>query len=705
MPSVSGGNFHGTAVLAESIASLMVQSRETPPTIVPGTPKPRLLPAVAAHFTNRVRELGALTRAWEERADSPAPKVIALTGIGGIGKTSTVLRWLADLVGQFPDGQLFVYLRGGSAASATTPDEALAALLGHLGVHPEHVPPTLERKAELFRTLTAERRILLLLDDALNYAQLHHLLPASPHSLTVVTARRLLPELVRERGAAHVPLAPLDEAASLALLARLAGPERVTGQREDAEVVAASCGGSPLALCTVGSRLAVRSHLTLAAVAAEFAAADATADAEQQGAEDPVRQNLDAAYRELSPDAQRLHRLLALHPGPDCSVPVAAAALGEHPDAAGLLAELAELHLVEETALGRYRQHDQVRAHAARLAAAEEGPARSGAAVRRMISRYLRLAAAADLVVMPLRWRLGPVYRSLAAEPLVQAAASAEQALAFLERERPNLAAAVRAAEEYGFSELVWQLCEALWSLYFMRGHHQEWAETHRLGARAALECGEVSAEARMRNQRGFALVGLGLFGEAEQEYRAAARLDAEAGHVLGRASAIESLGLMMLRQQQYDEAAEAFREAAEVLTGSGDPRALALLAHHLGRAMAGQGHYPAALAQLSAARTALAALPDPYNEARALTSIAEAHLAAGRPAEAREPLTAALAIMTERGAKTQEAYVAELLAAVARAEGDRTAEADRLRRALAVYAETGAPAAVLITERLAELG
>ncbi len=685
MPSVSGGNFHSTAVLADSVASLVVHHHPTQPTVVPGTPRPRLLPAVAAHFTNRVRELAALTGAWQEGTDTPAPKVVALTGIGGIGKTSTALRWLAGLVEHFPDGQLFVYLRGGSAETATTPDEALTTLLGHLGIHPSYVPATLDGKAELFRSVTADRRMLLLLDDALNYAQLRHLLPASPHSLTVVTGRRALPELVREHGAALVPLAPLDEAASLALLTRLAGADRVAGQGEHAAAITVGCGGYPLALVTAGARLAVRPHLTLAQPSSD---------------DDPVAQHLDATYRELSPDAQRLYRLLALSPGPDCSLPVAAAALDDHPDTATLLRELADVHLIEETGLDRYRQHGLVRAHAARLAVTAAD--RTGPAVRRMISRLLRLAAAADLVVMPGRWRLGPAYRALAGRP--PAHASAQQALAFLEQERPNLAAAVFAAEARGFPDLAWQLCESLWSLYFMRGHHQEWAETHRVGALAAHECQELSAEARMRNQRGFALIGLGLTEEAAEEYRAAARLEGEAGHTTGRASAIESLGLLMLGERRYDEAAEAFRTAAGVLTESGDPRARALLAHHLGRAMAGQGHYPQALAQLAEARAALAALPDRYNEARALTSIAEAHLAADRPAEARPPLTAALAVMAEHGARLQEAYIAELLAAAARAEGDRAGGADWLRRALACYAETGAPAAVLITARLAEL-
>ncbi|MEV0261817.1 tetratricopeptide repeat protein [Streptomyces sp. NPDC050617] len=722
---------------ADDLAAWLRTARRLEPAALPAVARPRLLPPGTAVFTNRDHVLADITALLDSPAGSggTGPRVVALVGPGGIGKTATAIHCARALEERFPDGQLHTDLGGDSERTAVAPSTALVRFLSGLGVPPDRIPADEQGQADLYRDRTAGRRMVVVLDNAQSVAQLRPLLTAAPGSLVLITSRHRLPELVRDYGARVIRLDPLTAADSVRLLTRIAGAEGVAAHRPHAEAVAARCGGLPLALCESGARVAVREHLDWAALEREFARRDEVrrAAARRAGAgdltdmgdsadradDDPAYRATDLSYRDLAAPAARLYRLLGVCPWPSIPVAAAAAAVGAGEDEARrLLEDLAGVHLLEEVGPERYRFHDVVRRHAERRAHEEDGRRGTADAVRRMALWYLRFAAAADARVIPGRWHLGPAYGQLGAGGSTEFE-SARTALTALRREHDNLAEAVRAAEEYGFDELVWQLCEATWSLHLRLGLHEQWVATHLMGVRAAARCaeefGDRRAEGRMRAQLAFAYMGRGQLADAARELAEAAAADERAGHRRGQATAVESLGLVRLRQWRYEEAEQCFRRAQDSLRGiapgeDGEadvPRALALLEHHIGRALRGQGRHADAVLQLRYALTQFHDLPerDRYNEARVRMSLGETLLAAGEPAAARTPLDEALAVLEPEGAVLQQADAAELRAACAKALADAEDEARQLRLARGLYETSGDDAAVArVDTRLGEL-
>ncbi|TGB18445.1 tetratricopeptide repeat protein [Streptomyces palmae] len=701
---------------------------------------PRLLPAAPAHFTDRHDQLGRITA----QLDAAGPRIAVISGTGGIGKTAAALHWAHTVRPRFPDGQLYVDLRGDSAASALAPSDVLVRFLHRLGVRPRDVPADLEAQAELFRDRTAELRVLVLLDNAHSTAQLTPLLTASPAGFTLVTSRRPLPELVGRYGAGTIRLGPLTPEDSERLMVRIVGEESFARQRRHAESVVRRCAGVPLALCTTGARAGVAEDPDWDRLDREFADWERARHQEDRMGNDPADRTsprpaapdrsgsapaepaagtagegagpdpagraeaaADLAYRGLSPRAARVHRLLGLCPWPSVPLGAVAALAGEEPSAVRpLLRELTAVRLLEDTGEERYHRHDLIRGHAARQAAQEPGGA---AAVRRAVLWYLRLAAEHDARVIPGRWHLGPVYEQITGSAPTDPA----QALEVLRQERQNLAEAVRAAEDRGFDDLVWQLCEAMWGFHLRLGFPELWAATHRRGVAAAQRCGDRRAEGRMRTQLAFALMSLGRHQDAERELRAAAAADRAAGHLRGEATAVESLGLLRLRLWRWDEAAELFGTARDLLERIGPgqegardvPRATALLEHHIGRALRGGSRYEEAYERLRRARVAFAGLPerDRYNEARVLMSLAETQLADQRPADAGGTLEEALTMLAAEGAALQRADAAELGARCARETGDLAGARRLLDLARSLHLDLGDAGAVARVDSLRE--
>ncbi|MFB1045951.1 tetratricopeptide repeat protein [Streptomyces chrestomyceticus] len=752
---INGGTVYGAVVQARTIGTVTVQ--EATPAIVPGAPVPRTLPPVTRHFVDRDAVLAEVTRLLDEASprgvadgtgDAGAPLVVVLWGPGGVGKTATALRLAAALRGRFGQGELYADLRGASATTAATPSDVLSRFLRDLGVHRDWIPAEPDAQESTFRSVTADRRVLTVLDDAHSVAQVRPLLAASPGSLTIVTSRADLGRLVIEYGAHPIRLGPLRTPDAVGLLARLGG----TGP--GVEAVARRCGGMPLALCAIGARAASGQQPDWELLEREMStngedeAAPAPHGADTEGdatpaaspdcapsaaaaptaavtppattAEEPMRGAMDASYGHLSEAAARLFRLASLRPWRHLTPGAAAAAAGIPDDTAGsLLAELADARLLEDTTdrersaetgpesradasgQARHRFHDLWREYAQQRALAQDGIAGAAAAVRRTLLWYVRAAAAADACVLPGRWHLGPAYTRLAGRP--PAYENGSSALAWLRDERENLAEAVRAAADHGLDDLTWQLCEAMWGLHLRLGFHQQWVSTHRLGVEAAVRCVEEcpEAEGRMRAQLGFAHLGLAEYGQARAQFAGAAAADRRAGHVRGEATAVESLGLLQLKQERWSDAAECFRTARRLAQQVGDPRALALLEHHLGRALQGMGRHEEAVVQLRHAQELIRALPDPYNEARVLMSLGRTLLDAGRAEEADEPLERAASVMAAEDAVIQQADLAELRADRAALAGDTAGEIRYLRAALGFHERTGSPRTGVVRARL----
>ncbi|MEU9349005.1 NB-ARC domain-containing protein [Streptomyces sp. NPDC048278] len=678
--------------------------------------RPRMLPPTTAMFTDRADVLTWLTALMDDDRATGAPAVAVVTGQGGIGKTAVVIQCALALEERFPDGVLFADLQGASASTALAPSDVLARFLERLGVPPAMVPGDEARQRDLYRDCTADRRMIVVLDNAHSAAQAAPLLPASSHALVLVTSRHRLEGLVGDHGARPYLLGPLSTEDSVTLIRRVVGNDRAPAPDAVVRAVADGTGGVPLAVCTTGASLAVREHLTWERVARQLA--DRIRGHDQEGSTvvsesgpdvpaDPVRLAQDTAYRELTPDCAALYRAIAVWAWPTVTVLCAAHTAEIGMDEARVrLEQLARVHLLEEVGEERYRFHDLTRAHAHERAVAEDGHGRMAAAIRRVAIAHLRFAAGADFRVMPLRWRLGPAYQHLAL-PERRARDDGKHALAELLRERENLAAVIRAAAHHGFDDLVWQLCEAMWGLHLRLGFHTQWIDTHLLGIeaarRSAEEFGDRRAAGRMWTQLAFAYMGAGQAREAADALDHARSAERACGHHRGEASAVEARGLLHLKQWEFEAAQRCFEEARAILRrigpgedGFGDvPRATALLDHHIGRVLTRRRDLGTAVIQLNDALAQFRRLPgddggDLYNAGRVYMSLGDAHLAGGDAELARVCLDEAVTAMTEAGAGLQLAEALEARADCHRLAGRPAQEREDLHAAAACYEQNG---------------
>ena len=717
LPGVSAGSAGSAANVARGYLELLADPRASgggrgrgatplPPGSSTGPRIPNLAPPVSAHFVNR-EELLARLQAWIARLDGRT-RIVNLWGEGGIGKSALAAKLWESVRPSFPFGLLYVDLRGTTGEGAVDPASALTRFLRALGVAASDIPGDDEAQLDLYRMLTADLGLVVLLDDAASVAQIRPLISASPNSLTIVTSRDPLRGLVEQYGAAIERIPPLDSANSLKLLRAVAGLDDDSAEADgvapaDLDERASRCAGLPIALCVEGARYAVGEG------ADEPARREASeAPASRGPASQSQGLDLLAAYQDLPSQTARLHRLLCAEPWPFITAGPASAVAGvDEVTAAQMLGRLYDANLLEpapgnSAASPRYRIHDLVREQAGRRTLTEDGPTEIVAAARAGVSWYLAFAVLADWQVID-RWRLGPLYAPLRERT---AYAGDTDALDALESQLDNLVEAVRVADRHMFYDLVTQLCESLWSVFFRRGHHQEWIAVHRLGVAAAVATGDPRMESRMRVQLAFGLMGQDRLAEADEQFGLGLEAARIAGHDQSIATALESLGLLCLSRGQFERAAELLGEARVVAERAGNPRALALLEHHLGRALSGLGRFDEATEQFNRAFAAFQALEtrDEYNEGRILMSRAENALRQGRPEQAREVLGEAASIMVERGSLVQQAQVAVLRAWCARESGDLAAERGFLVEAQSLHAQAGSRATPRVTQRIAFL-
>jgi DNA-binding SARP family transcriptional activator len=422
-----------------------------------GTSPPSMLPAGVAGFAGRARELRALSA-----MTSPGHGPVLITAIGGtagVGKTALAVHWARQHARRFPGGQLYVNLRGFGPADPLPPAEALRGFLDALGVPPAQIPATLERRQALYRSLAAGRKILILLDNARDPAQVRPLLPATPTALVLVTSRDQLTGLIPGDGAGPLTLDVLTEADARELLAQRLESARLAVEPTAATELITLCARLPLALAITAARAAARPQFRLAALAAELRDARGRLDALDMGAGSDTadaRAVFSWSYRHLSSAAARMFRLLGIHPGPDITAPAAASLAGLGlPEARRLLRELARGHLIAESRPGRFAFHDLLRAYAAEQARAIESGEDLRAATGRALDHYLFTAYTAALLLNRAQQpaELATPRPGVAPEQL----ASHQQALAWFEAEHRVLSAAAVLAAEAGFDSHAWQ--------------------------------------------------------------------------------------------------------------------------------------------------------------------------------------------------------------------------------------------------------
>ncbi|SHF03693.1 tetratricopeptide repeat protein [Streptoalloteichus hindustanus] len=668
-----------------------------PGTTPPTPPVPRQLPAPPLTFTNRDEELDQLDE-WFHHSPT-GPLLVVITGIGGIGKTALALRWLSLHRNGLRDGQLFVDLNGFAPVGvAAKPSDVLGGFLRALGVFPENLPATLADRASLYRSLTADSSLAIFLDNARTAAQVRPLLPASPHSIALVTSRWRLGGLALD-GARFLDVVPLEDDASVDLLSKAVGA-RVNQEPDPAQELARLCAGLPIALSLLSARLSDRPGWPLSRVVRELH--DERRRLSSLASEDDLslKAVFDLSYRTLPPELARAARLLALHPGPAFGLEAATALLGtDRDDALHQVTELVRVNLLHEDVPERFRFHDLVRIDAAERAEAEDPVEERDEAHRRVLNWYLERTIAADLVVRPTRVRVGPGYQNARdAEPGFN---SRNEALAWLGLERSALFAAVRLATSKGWGSLVWQFCEALWSVFLQYRPYSDWIASHRSAIDAARRERDPLAEARMRCQLAAAYLDLERFGDAEGEGRVALRLAREIGHPPTESTALEQLGVAAWGRGDLPLALDHLRRSVVISEARNQTRAVAMRRRQIGQVLVALDRCEEAVQELTTARDMLVGVGDQLGEARVLTSLGAAHFRAGDTDRATALLERAVAILTEHGTPFFEAEARVELGEVAAATGDLTTAHEHWTTAERYYRRWGNPLAERLRHRM----
>jgi tetratricopeptide (TPR) repeat protein len=617
-----------------------------------------------------------------------------------VGKTELALAWAQQARDRFADGQLYADLGGFGEARPVDPSEVLGMFLRSLGVSPRRIPIVLAEQVALYRSVTVDRSLLVLLDNAYSVAQVRVLLPSSSASMTVVTSRGRLAGLVAD-GARLVDVGTLSVDDSVVLLGRAVGQGRISRARGQAEQLAGLCGGLPLALCVAAARLAARPLLSVERFTSELAD-EADRLGVLSGPESPsVRAAFDVSYRSLDADAAALYRRLAWHPGPDFG-PGPVAALTR---TAGVITRLLDASLLQEIREDRFRFHDLVRLHARQKA--ETGDTREGMrrAIRAMLEWYLAAARRADAIVTPYRRR--PPYMPETEPCHLPDPSGRAGALEWLERERVNLIAAGRAAWDHGHAELAWQLADVLWPLFLYHKHYSDRLDVDSRGVEAAREWGNSWAEAVMLKRLGRTYTIAGDYELAERHTRAAVARYQESGDVRGELDAREGLAQLYRDSGRREQAALIFADVLAANRALGTDRHTGLTLINLATVLTTLDRPGEAVGLLEEAQTIFADLSeiDPYNEVRVVIGLAGAYLGVGDLAGAERAAAQAAGRMHDLGSDYERAEAEHLLGQIAARRGDDRAAHRHYRFAVDLFDGLGSPRGAALRRQVPDLG
>lgn len=639
------------------------------------------LPPPVPTFTGRDAELAALD-ALVDRGGA-----VVVSGTAGVGKTALAVHWAHRAAERFPDGQLYVNLRGfDPAATPTEPARALHGFLEALGVPVARMPRDPDAMASLYRTTVAGMRLLVVLDNARDAEQVRPLLPGSPDCLAIVTSRDQLIPLVVTESAQPVPLDLLSPGEARDMLVRRLGERQVAAEPAAADTIADRCARLPIALAIVAARAATNRHFSLAAVAGELGDLDAFHAGDEAT---DVRAVFSWSCRTLSPPAARLFRLLSLHPGPDVSAPVVASLAGVDGQATGpLLTELTRANLFTEHTYGRYAFHDLLRAYASSLADETEPPAEHRAAVHRLLDHCLHTAHAADLALHP--------HFSTISLPPPRAGVTPERprsrsaAAAWFTTEVPVLLAAVPLAARSGFEGHAWRLAWAMAGFLHRQGHWQDWLGTQQIALAAASRIGDQAGQGHAHRSLGLACSRLRRYDEADDHLRRALDLFTDVGDDAGRAHTCLNLGQLAERQGQHQQALRHSRRALALFRGTGNRAGQGYTLNAVGWQEALLGNYHHALESCGEALRMLQEVDDVQGQADTWDSLGHAHHQLGDDRRAVACYEHALELFTQVNDRYAEAGTYVNLGGSHRALGDLGATRAAWRRALTILDELG---------------
>jgi tetratricopeptide (TPR) repeat protein len=719
---MGGAEFAGDAVAGNKIIQLAATSLAEPP---------RQLPLDVPDFTGRGEPLATLDALVDGREHDRSPVIVTITGMPGVGKTALAIHWSHRIAGRFPDGHLFIDLRGYSERAALSPQEALGQALRALGVPSRRIPADTDELAALYRTQLAARQMLVVLDDAASSLQVRPLIPGTASCLVVVTSRNHLEGLVASAGARTVPLDVLPAEEALDLVGAVAGRARTEAEPEATAQLIQLCVRLPLALRIAAANLAIRPQQTVADTVRALSEGDRLsrlAIGEDLGG--AVGATFDLSYRGLPDELRRAFRLLGLIEGPTFTSAATGALLAVTPEAAAqLLHRLQAANLLQAVRQDRYRLHELLREYARLRSADADDPLVQESALRRLATWYLSTAQQAGRFLDRNR---RTIRQELTEPPDNVDPLERDRQLHWFVLERANLMAVIRQASRFRWDQLTWELADAVYDFLELRRLSADNLEAHRLGLQSAQrerhhlaqffmyrhialsyrELGQYRlafAEAKCAHQisrriqdrygeacalADFARIHypIGEYQEALKTAQEALRIRRDIGDRHGEATTLDTLSIVHLRLSQYQEAWNHADAALPIHRELGDRRGEGETLDNLARIYKGWGRHKKALACAERALAIRRTLGDRHGEAETLALLGALHLSVGRLPLGQQHVDGALRIFRKIGDPHGEGKALGHLSAINRRLG-RYADAMRAAlEALDVFTELGDP-------------
>ena len=647
---------------------------------------PRHLTAPVPAFVGRAAELAALSQLLHQPDETAV--VAAIGGTAGVGKTALAVHWAHQAAAEFPDGQLFVNLRGfDPSGTPVTAAHALRLLLDMLQIPAEQIPQTMDGQLGLYRSLLAGKRMLVVLDNACDVAQVRPLLPGAPTCRAIITSRNQLTSLAAIEAASPLTLDVLSAAEAHQLLEQRLGSGRLAADPGATAQIIASCAHLPLALAVTAARAAMRPDLTLTEIAAELSVRpnlDALAD------DDPaadVRAAFSWSYRQLAPGPARVFRMAGLHPGPSLERSAVAALAGlPVPQAARFLDVLARACMIQPTGPSRYGLHDLLRGYARELAASQQDATDQRTALTGMFDYYLQTAIIAAEAAFPADTRPALPTRACSGPEF----ATEQDALAWLNAERDDLVAVTVHAAGHGWPDHAIRLSAALFRYLETGSHSLEAVAIHSSAQRAARDLGDQAAEAAALNNLGAIDLRQGHYQHAAGHLERALEMYRQAQDPAGEARTLTNLGHVVFSLGQCQRAIDYLTQSLDIWRGLGNPAGEARTLGALGSFHALQGEYPQAASHLTQALALSRQTGDRGCEGLVLGTLGDMERRQGHDEQAIKQTEQALTVFREIGDRVSESESLATLGLVRLRQGDDQQASDLLRQALAVCAETG---------------
>jgi tetratricopeptide (TPR) repeat protein len=652
----------------------------------------QLVPAQLPHdvlgFTGREPELAGLASLATGQQDE-AVVITAIDGVAGIGKTALGIHFAHRVAAAFPDGQLFVNLRGFDPEHPPlAPGEVLARFVRALGTDPADLPADPDELAAMYRSQLSGRRVLVVLDNAVSAEQVRPLLPGTASCLAIITSRNRLSGLVAVDGAQRLTLDMLPPGQAVALIARIAGDERAAADPAATRRLAELCGRLPLALRIAADRAAAHPHLSIADLAEELAAEsdrlDVLATDEQTS---QIRAVFSWSYRALAPGPARAFRLLGLHPGQDISTAAAAALLGTPvPETRRLLRILTGGHLLEETGRDRYQFHDLVRVYAAERALADEPAPHQMAAICRLLTWYLHMADTFESIFNPDHAHLSLDTRPSSRRP--SPFTTHLQAWQWAESELANLVPVLRQVTRASDDVLAWRLPAAVAIIFDLMG---QWGDLiPPLGSALAIsrKLGDRTAEARILIHLAEAHMNVRKLDKAIEYCQSAFSIYGETDEWNGQWSARQLEGIACLFLERFSEAIDRLQRALATARQVSNRRTEGMSLTWLGAVHERLGAFETAIGLREQAVAALRQARSRWQYAYALERLAEAYHHVGRTSHAIDNYQQAQAIFCQIGDRRNQADVLSQLGNAQKTAGQSDAARQSWQQALAIFEE-----------------